>query len=117
MKRNKVDIHAQSAALIYGKAAEDITCEERYIGKLANWPYLYGGGKPAVSTGRDVRSGELVYVGVSAFSLGYQAYMVAAEMHSNPFEAGTQASTQWALGYEYAGEVEADAAEVHWYAD
>ena len=46
-----------------------------------------------------------------AFAVGYTAYMHDGQPHDNPFSAGTTNSTQWALGFELAGEQEVDAAE------
>lgn len=50
---NNIDIHTGAAALLFGKAVEDVTSEERQIGKGVNFLTAYGGGagKLARTTG------------------------------------------------------------------
>lgn len=50
---NNIDIHTGAAALLFGKAIEDVTSDERQIGKGVNFLTAYGGGagKLARTTG------------------------------------------------------------------
>jgi DNA polymerase-1 len=50
---NNIDIHTGAAALLFGKAVEEVTSEERQIGKGVNFLTAYGGGagKLARTTG------------------------------------------------------------------
>ena len=50
---NNIDIHTGAAALLFGKPVEDVTSEERQIGKGVNFLTAYGGGagKLARTTG------------------------------------------------------------------
>lgn len=50
---NDIDIHAGAAALLFGKPVEEVTSEERQIGKGVNFLTAYGGGyqKLARTTG------------------------------------------------------------------
>jgi DNA polymerase-1 len=50
---NNIDIHTGAAALLFGKSIEDVTSEERQIGKGVNFLTAYGGGagKLARTTG------------------------------------------------------------------
>lgn len=52
---NNIDIHTGAAALLFGKHVDDITSEERQIGKGVNFLTAYGGGagKLARTTGID----------------------------------------------------------------
>lgn len=46
---NDIDIHAGAAALLFGKKVEDVTSEERQIGKGVNFLTAYGGGAGKLS--------------------------------------------------------------------
>lgn len=46
---NDIDIHAGAAALLFGKPVEDVTSEERQIGKGVNFLTAYGGGYQKLS--------------------------------------------------------------------
>ena len=48
--RSGVDIHRQTAALIYNKRPEDITALERLLAKTINFLILYGGGANRLNT-------------------------------------------------------------------
>jgi DNA polymerase-1 len=52
---NNIDIHTGAAALLFGKPVEEVTSEERQIGKGVNFLTAYGGGagKLARTTGID----------------------------------------------------------------
>lgn len=54
--QSEQDIHAGAAALLYGKDIEDVTSEERQVGKGANFLTAYGGGADKLSrqTGLDI---------------------------------------------------------------
>ena len=47
--KNEEDIHAGAAALLYKKPIEEVTSEERQIGKGVNFPTAYGGGPHKLS--------------------------------------------------------------------
>jgi hypothetical protein len=69
--RQDVDIHAQTAALIYDVPLEEVTKDQRQVGKAANFRFIYGGGAEGLASrlGLPVLKAKQIY---SAYMRGYK---------------------------------------------
>lgn len=100
--REGLDIHAATAAAIYGKAIEDVTSEERAVGKTANFALLYGAGAPRLLQqfkSRDIeiteREAEKIY---STFFKTYRGFAKKRYGSKEGFYGGEYREARTAIG-------------------